>query len=217
VRLESKRQYNRGLFVFDVKHAPTGCATWPALWLVDPYSWPAHGEIDVMEAINPSTQNPGNQVTLHTDASCGMDVRRNMTGAVASVFGSGDQATDCDVTGGKNNNAGCGVSGGPATYGEAFNAAGGGLMAVEWRAEGIRVWQFGRSGAPADLTAGRPDPSVWPPPLADFPNTNCDIGGHFKNASIVANIDLCGDAMPENVWGASGCGYNAMANTLVRC
>jgi hypothetical protein len=35
VRLESKTQYSEGLFVFDVKHTPYGCATWPALWLTE--------------------------------------------------------------------------------------------------------------------------------------------------------------------------------------
>jgi len=33
VRLESKKQYGPGLFLFDVKHTPYGCGTWPALWL----------------------------------------------------------------------------------------------------------------------------------------------------------------------------------------
>jgi len=209
VRLESKKQYNQGLFLFDVKHSPYGCATWPALWLVDPHHWPAHGEIDVMEAINPAaplSPTTGNLATLHTGPSCRMDVKRNMTGSVARVLGSDILATDCDVSpGNNNNNAGCGVNGSPETYGAAFNAAGGGIVAVEWRAEGIRIWQFGRTAIPADIKAGEPDPSAWPVPLADFPNTNCDIGGHFRNASIVVNIDLCGDAMPEKVWGASGC------------
>jgi len=35
VRLESKRQYGPGLFIFDVKHTPYGCGTWPALWLTE--------------------------------------------------------------------------------------------------------------------------------------------------------------------------------------
>jgi hypothetical protein len=35
VRVESKRQYESGLFVFDVKHTPYGCGTWPALWLAE--------------------------------------------------------------------------------------------------------------------------------------------------------------------------------------
>jgi len=212
VRLESKKQYNRGLFLFDVKHSPYGCATWPALWLVDPSHWPDHGEIDVLEAINPGAPSTlstgGNSATLHTSPDCRMDGKRNMTGSIAEIFGTSNLATDCDVsTSNKNNNAGCGVEGGPETYGAGFNTAGGGIMAVEWRAEGIRIWQFARQGIPADIQAGSPDPASWPVPLADFPNTNCDIGSHFRNASIVANIDLCGDAMPEKVWGASGCEY----------
>ena len=28
--------------------------------------------------------------------------------------------------------------------------------------------------------------------MADFPSTDCNIGSHFRNQSIVANIDLCG-------------------------
>lgn len=44
-RLMTKDTYDNGLFVFDVSHSPTGCATWPALWLTDMYNWPQHGEI----------------------------------------------------------------------------------------------------------------------------------------------------------------------------
>ncbi|KAK0611710.1 beta-glucanase [Immersiella caudata] len=206
VRLESKRQYNQGLFLFDVKHSPFGCATWPALWLVDPTHWPDHGEIDIMEAVlpgAPSFPDLGNSAVLHTSPSCRMDGKRNMTGAIANVFGSNTPTTDCDSR--LHNNAGCGVSSGAETFGPAFSAAGGGITAVEWRNEGIRIWQFPRAAIPADIQSGAPDPSIWPIPLADFPNTNCDIGARFRNASIVANIALCGDAMPEKVWSASGC------------
>lgn len=38
-----------------------------------------------------------------------------------------------------------------------------------------------------------PDPSTWGTALADFPSTECNITSHFRNQSIVANIDLCGD------------------------
>ena len=39
-RVESKRTYNSGLFVFDITHSPEGCSTWPAIWLTDPANWP---------------------------------------------------------------------------------------------------------------------------------------------------------------------------------
>lgn len=68
---------------------------------------------------------------------------------------------------------------------------------MELRDAGIRVWFFDRDSIPSDIpddvsNTTAPDPSGWPTPLADFPSTHCDISSHFKNQSIIANIDLCG-------------------------
>ena len=206
VRLESKKTYNKGLFIFDVKHTPYGCGTWPALWLTDPSNWPAHGEIDVMEATNQGTS--GNAMTLHTSSDCSMNVRRNMTGSV-------DQ-TDCNKD--ANSNAGCGVSGNSASFGPDWNKAGGGVLAVEWRDAGIRMWPFARSAVPADITGKAPTPQNWGIPAADFPNTDCNIGNHFQNNSIVANIDLCGDLQngKNGAYAKSGCKFLILIYKLQR-
>ncbi|KKK21763.1 hypothetical protein ARAM_001696 [Aspergillus rambellii] len=182
VRIESKATYDTGLFLFDILHSPYGCGTWPALWLTDGYHWPVNGEIDVLEANNKATD--GNEMTLHTTAGCSMDVRRKQSGQ--TVF------TTCDNS--TNGNAGCGVQGPALSYGKEFNDNGGGIYALELRAAGIRAWFFPRNLIPADITngSGTPDPSSWGLALADFPNTSCDIPSHFKNQSIIANIDLCG-------------------------
>jgi hypothetical protein len=200
VRIESTNQYSVGsLFVFSILHTPYGCGTWPALWLSDPRSdvWPANGEIDVFEATN--LGDSGNQASLHTTKGCDMgSVKRKMTGA----------AGQGDCYNGTNSNTGCGVTGAVSTYGEKYNDGGGGVMAVEWREEGIRMWTFGRDALPTGLnetTDVAPDPSAWGEAWADFPNTDCDITTHFKNQSIIANIDLCGD-LTEAVWDDSGCG-----------
>jgi beta-glucanase (GH16 family) len=74
VRITSNNTYAHGLFIFDILHTPYGCGTWPALWLTDPNNWPAHGEIDVVEAANKGTY--GNQATLHTSEGCSMGVKR---------------------------------------------------------------------------------------------------------------------------------------------
>lgn len=182
VRITSKKVYSRGLFVFDIVNAPYGCSTWPALWLTDPSNWPTNGEIGVVEAVNGATT--GNLMTLHTSKGCKMDQKRKETGKVLTV--------DCYNS--TSSNAGCGVQGPQDTYGQALNANGGGVYAMEWRSEGIRMWFFPRSNIPSDITEGvSPDPSSWGTALADFPNTGCDIGSHFRNQSIIANIDLCGD------------------------
>ncbi|KAK1594904.1 glycoside hydrolase family 16 protein [Colletotrichum navitas] len=196
VRVESKTQYNKGLLVFDVKHTPYGCASWPALWFTDPDNWPDAGEIDVMEAVNQGTD--GNQMTLHTTSGCAMDVKRKQTGQTPH--------TDCKNS--TNSNAGCGVEGPASTYGTGFNDGGGGYAAMEWRDEGIRVWQFSRSSVPPDVTGQAPDPSGWGEALADFPNTSCDVGSHFRNQSLIINIDVCG-ALAEAKYADSGCGGGA--------
>ncbi|KAL2870901.1 glycoside hydrolase family 16 protein [Aspergillus lucknowensis] len=183
VRIESKETYDNGLFVFDILHTPYGCATWPALWLTDGYNWPFNGEIDVLEATNNGTD--GNAVTLHTTPGCDMDVLRRHTGD--AIY------TTCDNS--TNANAGCGVRGASLTYGKEMNDNGGGIYALELRDAGIRAWFFTRDSVPPDISneSHTPDPSTWGTALADFPNTSCDVPSHFKNQSIIANIDLCGE------------------------
>jgi hypothetical protein len=77
-------------------------------------------------------------------------------------------------------------------------------MAMEWRDQGIRMWQFGRDAIPNDITSKQPDPSSWGEADADFPDTGCDISSHFGNQSIIVNIDLCGQ-YAGGVYAQSGC------------
>ena len=199
VRIESKSTYDTGLFVFDVVHSPYGCSTWPALWLSDQSNWPTNGEIDIMEATNTATT--GNQMTLHTTNGCSMTVKRKETGSSLT--------TNC--YNGTDGNAGCGVKGSPATFGPVFNSNGGGVYATELRSAGIRTWFFPRSSIPSDITSGSPDPSTWGEALADFPNTDCDISSHFRNQSIIANIDICGQ------WAGTAESFNAQGGCPGTC
>lgn len=127
----------------------------------------------------------GNQMTLHTTSGCkiGKSRRRKQTGKAETY--------NCDDA--MNYNSGCGVTGPPSSFGQAFNDNGGGVYAMELRGDGIRIWMFDRTSIPTDIAEKKPDPSTWGTAMADFPNLECDIGKHFSNMSIIANIDLCGD------------------------
>lgn len=175
-RLTSKKQYDFGLFIFDVVHFPYGCASWPAVWLTDPSDWPNHGEIDVIEAVNNATYNTA---TLHTTNNCKMNVKQKQTGTTLT--------TNC--YNGTDDNSGCGVKADSRSF-EDVNSLGGGVYAMELRDAGIRVWFFDRSEIPSDITAGTPNPYTWSEAAADFPSTHCDIGTHFSNMSIIANIGM---------------------------
>lgn len=115
VRIESKRQYDTGLFIFDILHTPYACGLWPALWLTDSNNWPENGEIDVVETNNLATE--GNAVTLHTTEGCNMKVKRKETG----------QPNYVTCANNTNGNSGCGVQASPDSYGEALNSQGGGV------------------------------------------------------------------------------------------
>jgi hypothetical protein len=115
VRVESKKAYDTGLFIFDIIHTPYGCGTWPALWMTDGANWPANGEIDILEATNEASH--GNEISLHTTRGCSMEVKRKETGN--RIYSTCDNST--------NGNAGCVVVGEPETYGAAFNQNGGGV------------------------------------------------------------------------------------------
>lgn len=166
VRLEGKRRMDRGLFVLDVPHVPSGCGVWPAFWLTDEDAWPHHGEIDIVEGVN---NQRAVKTALHTSEGC------SMYGHVPPYSHTGywDRATgipntwtglpDVNTSVPADNcwvmaphqwaNQGCvAIADDDATIGQPFNDRGGGVYALEWDPTNgyIKSWVF-----PAD--AGYPD------------------------------------------------------------
>jgi len=181
VRLQSKNQYSNGLIILDLAHMPGSvCGSWPAFWTVGA-NWPNQGEVDIIEQVN---ANNYNQVTLHTNNGCQMNVGRSMSGTALQ--------NNCDVV--ATGNAGCGVkvnSGG--SYGSGFNSQGGGVYAMERTDSDIRIWYFAKNNVPSDLRSANPNPCGWGAPVADFPlGGNCNKN-HFGAHNIVFDITFCGD------------------------
>lgn len=205
VRIQSKASYSDGVYVLNVTHIPTGCATWPAFWTVTSNldEWPIGGEIDTLEGAN--DQYTSNLVSAHTKSSCTIpSVVSDQSGTVAY--------TNCSAyfTG----NPGCRVEmngTSTPTWGAALNSAGGGIVAMErsfgTTGQGVRVWYFANSAAsslPSDLKAGSSslNPDNWGTPNAHLPISSCydDFSAH----KIVFDITLCGD-WAANTYAESGC------------
>ncbi|KDQ51417.1 glycoside hydrolase family 16 protein [Jaapia argillacea MUCL 33604] len=201
VRIQSVKTYTTHVAVFDIRHMPQGCATWPAAWETGP-NWPDSGEVDIVEGVNDESPNAS---TLHTSPNCTMP---------SGIVQSGTPVyTNCDAT--VNGNSGCGVRA-PTTnsYGPTFNANGGGWYAMERTNTYIKVWFWPRNSAtvPSDVsTSGSAsvNTSNWGEPYAYFPNTDCDLASHFAANNIIINLTLCGD-WAGAVFNSDGCSGNCV-------
>ncbi|KAJ7639603.1 glycoside hydrolase family 16 protein [Mycena polygramma] len=198
VRIRTNNAYTTHVAVFDVVHMPQGCGTWPAIWETNEATWPAGGEVDIVEGVNDQGTD---QITLHTSPGCTMPATRTQTGTSLLL--------DCNTA--VNGNSGCGVSAGTApSYGPTFNADGGGWYAIERTSTFINVWFWSRNDAsvPADVKAGNTavNTDTWGTPTANFPNTSCDISEFFDANNIIINLTFCGDwAGQAAIYAQSGC------------
>jgi len=198
VRISSRKQYNTGLFILDLDHAPWGCGVWPAWWTVGGGQWPFTGEIDIIEGVH---DNAHNQVTWHTGPNCTLTPTANFTGSL--VTNNGQPNLDCD--GSLPGNAGCGVTEwSRASYGPDFDSQGGGVFAMKWDDQGIAVWSFYRAAVPKDILTNQPSPSLWGTPVAVLEPSGCDPLANFVNHSIIFDITFCGD-WAGNSYATSGC------------
>jgi hypothetical protein len=199
-RIRSNKEYKDGVMVFNMRHMPQGCATWPAVRTLGTH-WPTSGGlIDMLEGVNDLTPD---LITLHTGPNCTVPAVRDQTGTT--------EGTNCDVA--ETNNSGCGVSiTDERSYGPQFNENGGGWYAMERSKSGIKIWFWPRAShhIPHEITSKhhveRVDTSQWGRPTAYFPSTTCDIDEHFDPQSIVINLTLCGGwAGSQETYEGAGC------------
>ena len=203
VRMTSKKTFEDGIIVMNVTHIPIGCSVWPAIWMVNPNTdtYPKGGEIDILENANVADTG-SNLVSLHTANSCILS-NQKQTGVT--------DLTQCQVdyaTG----NTGCRVEMNQTnspTWGKSFNDAGGGVFVMERSlgsaGNGVRVWHWSQSQAPASVKSGSQslDVSTFGTPASDMPIANMchsDCG----SLALVLDITLCGDWAGQT-YNQSGC------------
>lgn len=212
VRLESRQTFDQGILITDFAHIPIGvCGSWPAYWTYN-YGEEPYGEVDIIEGANNQT---GDELSLHTSARCRLEPDpRYQTGS--------DVRSDCSLA--TNYIDGCGVSGPPESYGDPFNALGGGVWALVIDNNDLAVWMFARAGIPDDILSGKqPTPSNWGKPLLHFKShPGCRVFEQWKNQTIVSHSMLHStlprereksDAYPINkkkqIFNIDFCGENA--------
>ncbi|KUI54912.1 hypothetical protein VP1G_02156 [Cytospora mali] len=208
VRLESKAAVNQGLVIGDFAHMPGSvCGSWPAFWLYGP-DWPNSGEIDIIEGANQATRN---LMSAHTGPSCNLPNTGGYTGTQKLV--------NCTSPNDANGYDGCNYvppESDMSTYGDSFNAVGGGVYAMDWTSETIQIWHFARGSIPQDIIDKAPDPSTWGEPQALFGGgsgeLSCDVEKSFSNMSIIINLDFCG-SYAGTLWGVD----NTCADYAATC
>ncbi|KAM0325860.1 hypothetical protein ACHAQA_007163 [Verticillium albo-atrum] len=185
VRLESKAKYNKGLYIADFTHFPKPtCGTWPAFWTVG-QPWPSGGEVDIYESWN---LDAASRIVMHTDAKvgqCGIS-GEGMTAEMGKPNCAGDAP-------GQGSGEGCAGLDSAAPYASDK----GGVYAMEWTDDSIKVWAFTHDQVPADL-AENPNPETWG--LPRFASAACEVDKVFDDAQIIMNINFCGVAGHEGFW-----------------
>ncbi|KAI1808117.1 glycoside hydrolase family 16 protein [Daldinia bambusicola] len=193
VRLESKKVYDQGLVIAEFSHLPKPvCGSWPAFWFFgDP--WPTKGEIDLYENWNDLKFN---RHTSHVD-------KPNVVGdcvLVADDMTAKIDSPNCyDFADGQANFQGCSAS----EFSSTFGSPDGGVFALQWTDDFLKIWDWPRDKAPKDISSGQPSPSdKWGKP--SYVISSCNVDKAFKEMKMVMNINFCGVAGQTGQWD-TGC------------
>ncbi|KAI1107119.1 hypothetical protein F4804DRAFT_298619 [Jackrogersella minutella] len=192
VRLESKNVYNHGLVIADFTHLPKPvCGSWPAFWFFGE-PWPTKGEIDIYENWNDLTFN---RHTAHVNSP---DVVGDCTLVSDDMTSTIDSSNCYDFSQGQYDYQGCSAS----EYSTNFGSSSGGIYAMEWTSDYLKIWDWSRTAAPADILNGNPSPSLaWGTPT--YMIQQCNIDEAFKDMNMVLNVDFCAVAGQPDKWGES--------------
>ncbi|KAI1778313.1 glycoside hydrolase family 16 protein [Hypoxylon cercidicola] len=207
VRLESKNVYNHGLIIADFTHLPKPvCGSWPAFWFFGE-PWPTKGEIDIYENWNDLNFN---RHTAHVDAPSVVGDCKIVSDGMTSTI---DSPNCYDFANGQAEYQGCSASKTSSTFGSST----GGVYALEWTSDYLKIWEWSHLLAPSDVTLGKPSPNLlWGTP--SFVIKKCDIEKAFKDMKMVLNIDFCAVAGQTDKWASckASTGYDTCTKYVAK-
>ena len=119
-------------------------------------------------------------MALHTNSQCVLD-HGGYTGTMVT--------SNCFVSAsGQPSNAECGISGSNGSFGAQFNRNGGGVYAMEWGSEDVKIWFFPRAHIPSDIAGrGQVDPQNWGIPTARFYG-DCRVSASLGPQRLVSDL-----------------------------
>ena len=82
-----------------------------------------------------------------------------------------------------------------SSYGDPFNAVGGGVYAMQWTSSQIKIWHFPRTQIPNDIVAKSPQPELWGVPQAVFAGSGCHANTYFRDMKLVVQT-VCSAHLP---------------------
>ncbi|KAH7326159.1 hypothetical protein B0I35DRAFT_508421 [Stachybotrys elegans] len=199
VRIESKARFNHGLLVSRFTHLPEAqCGVWPAVWTFG-QDWPNDGEIDFYEGWNDQAFNEPvfhvGDSAVHGECVLDSNSLEQSSWVKTGVCDNLYQNPPWQWQG-----QGC-IS--QDTKGP-WASSTGGIFAVEWTSDYIKLFSWAWGSEPADIDSDEPDTSSWGMPSVWLKNSRCNIDNHFANQKLVMNINFCGipPQLPET-WGQS--------------
>ncbi|CAM1500703.1 Fc.00g098650.m01.CDS01 [Cosmosporella sp. VM-42] len=183
VRIESKAEYNHGLFIARFSHLPESkCGAWPSFWSFGA-PWPTGGEIDIYQGgssqVNKPALRTGNSEELGT---CKLDGEGQTSPVGTDNCDNSFENAPLQLA-----NQGCSASDHNGPYGNTD----GGVYAVEWTTEFIKLYSWTWNNIPSDVDSEEPNTDSWGAPSVWLKNENCDVDDHFVNQKLVFNIDFC--------------------------
>ncbi|KAF4587846.1 beta-1,3-endoglucanase [Ophiocordyceps camponoti-floridani] len=208
-RVQSRKKYNKGLFIMRYTHLPKPvCGAWPAVWTVGDGPWPVNGEIDLYEGWN---LNTANRPSFHAGTpdqigNCRLH-HRLQGGEVVSANCDNSFDLKPDQPAGQ----GCQVK---ETNNTIWGSETGGIQALLWTDTQLSIWTWPSGLAPLSLDADQVQvDSTWGRPSLHLALPNCNVTTALTDQRLILNVAFCGGLQ----WGEGTGGPSCEAETRQTC
>ena len=132
------------------------------------------GELDIIEGVHHQRLN---KIAFHSGSTCYLDPAEQAGRVIFQNCNSFEPRQP--------ENSGCQVEDSSLGFrGPSFGQHGGGVYAVDWTTEAVRVWSFSRDQIPPDITSGNPQPESWGKPVFMLKGI-CVTADNFRDQRLV--------------------------------